>query len=79
MCVTVEPGFYQIPLLQERARARPQLASLVNWDELQKYSDVRGIRIEDDVLVTSTGASVLSEGAPKEVTALEALLGGDPI
>ncbi len=33
-----------------------------------------GIRIEDDVLVTATGAVVLSEGAPKDPDAVEALM-----
>ncbi len=33
-----------------------------------------GIRIEDDVLVTKTGNDVLSAGAPKEVSEIEALM-----
>ena len=33
-----------------------------------------GIRIEDDVLVTKTGNEVLSQGAPKEVDEIEALM-----
>ena len=33
-----------------------------------------GIRIEDDVLVTKTGHEVLSQGAPKEVDEIEALM-----
>jgi Xaa-Pro aminopeptidase len=35
-----------------------------------------GIRIEDDVLVTSNGADVLSKGLAKEPDAIEALMGG---
>ncbi|MCX4188239.1 Xaa-Pro aminopeptidase [Methylophaga sp. OBS4] len=33
-----------------------------------------GIRIEDDVLVTKDGHEVLSEGAPKEIDAIESLM-----
>jgi Xaa-Pro aminopeptidase len=33
-----------------------------------------GIRIEDDVVVTKTGAEVLTAGAPKDVSEIEALM-----
>ncbi|MCA9642336.1 MAG: aminopeptidase P family protein [Polyangiaceae bacterium] len=75
MAVTIEPGFYQIPGLTERDAAG-KLADLVNWDELAKYDDVRGIRIEDDVLVTETGRDVLTRGIPKSVGDVEAAMQG---
>ena len=34
-----------------------------------------GVRIEDDVLVTSDGHDVLSKNAPKEINELEAIIG----
>jgi Xaa-Pro aminopeptidase len=33
-----------------------------------------GIRVEDDVLVTEGGCEVLSQGIPKEIAAIEALM-----
>lgn len=65
MAVTIEPGFYQVPaLLADPGRVgiddRP-----VNRAELARFADVRGIRIEDDVLVTADGIEVLTEGAPR--------------
>ena len=34
-----------------------------------------GVRIEDDVLVTSDGYDVLSKNAPKEINELEEIIG----
>ncbi|GAB4132541.1 MAG: aminopeptidase P family protein [Cyanobacteria bacterium J069] len=60
MVVTVEPGFYQIPALLADLDRRWRYQSMVNWERLAAFADVRGIRIEDDVLVTATGGEVLT-------------------
>lgn len=72
--VTIEPGFYQSPLLLERARLDPRVRDAVVWERLPAFADVRGIRIEDDVRITSGAAQVLSASAPKEIDALETIL-----
>lgn len=74
MYVTIEPGFYQVPLLLKRAQENQQVRELIDFRRLQAFSDVRGIRIEDDVLVGETGPRVLSAGAPKEISEIEELL-----
>jgi Xaa-Pro aminopeptidase len=66
MVVTIEPGFYQIPGLLKEARQEPRIAQSINWDRLAEFGDVRGIRIEDDVWVLSTGAEVLTADLPTE-------------
>ncbi|MGL6282975.1 MAG: aminopeptidase P family protein, partial [Microcoleaceae cyanobacterium] len=50
----------QIPAILNDPNIRSEYADLVNWQELAKFADVRGIRIEDDVLVTANGYEVLT-------------------
>lgn len=58
MVVTIEPGFYQIPQLLDEARRT--CSDLIDWDVLAQFSDVRGVRIEDDVLIENSQPVVLS-------------------
>ena len=74
MCVTIEPGFYQIPRILERPHEVGELESALNRAELARFSDVRGIRIEDDVLVTDAGSEILSAAVPKSVSDVEAAM-----
>lgn len=59
--LTVEPGIYILPAA-EPAEEQPKVD--------QKWMGI-GIRIEDDLLVTSTGHEVLTAGVPKEVKDME--------
>jgi Xaa-Pro aminopeptidase len=75
MAVTIEPGYYQIPaLLDSQSEISKKVGDRLNRVELAKFQDVRGIRIEDDVLVTETGCEVLTRAIPKTVAEVEALL-----
>ncbi len=74
MAITIEPGFYQVPAILNDPKNRDRYADMVNWEQLAKFSDVRGIRIEDDVLVTATGNEVLSNELPTAATEIEALV-----
>ncbi|HAC64380.1 MAG TPA: Xaa-Pro aminopeptidase [Cyanothece sp. UBA12306] len=64
MVVTIEPGFYQVPAIINNRDFREKYQDVINWDKLAKFSDVRGIRIEDDVLITDTGTEVLTADLP---------------
>jgi Xaa-Pro aminopeptidase len=66
MVVTIEPGFYQVPGILEAQECRTTFADCVNWERLRDFADVRGIRIEDDVLVTATGCQVLTSALPTQ-------------
>jgi Xaa-Pro aminopeptidase len=58
---TVEPGIYISPALKP-VEGQPEVDP--RWHGI-------GVRIEDDVLVTSTGCEVLTAGVPKSIEAME--------
>jgi Xaa-Pro aminopeptidase len=76
MCVTIEPGFYQIPALLSNAQETAGLESALDRKRLAEFADVRGIRIEDDVLVTESGCEVLTSAIPKTADEVEAAIRG---
>ena len=72
MCVTIEPGFYQIPALLSNAKEMAGIEAALDRKRLAEFADVRGIRIEDDVLVTAEGCDVLTSMIPKTADEVEA-------
>jgi Xaa-Pro aminopeptidase len=54
--ITDEPGIYFIPALIEKFKKEGLGYDFVNYAKLEGYYDFGGIRLEDDVLVTETGA-----------------------
>ena len=78
MAVTIEPGFYSVPAILSDPALSDIAGDRLDRDRLADFADVRGIRIEDDVLVTATGREVLTEAIPKPVSEIEAALGDRP-
>ena len=74
MVVTIEPGFYQVPAILNDPENRDRYANIVNWERLEHFSDVRGIRIEDDILLTQQSCEVISQALPTAVQAIESLV-----
>jgi Xaa-Pro aminopeptidase len=72
--VTIEPGFYQVPAILNDVNLRSKYEYRVNWERLAQFADVRGIRIEDDVLVTEDGSEVLTAALPTDASAVEELI-----
>ena len=79
MMVTIEPGFYRVPaILESETIAGPFIADkTLQLDVLDRFADVRGIRIEDDVLCTEGAPEVFTADIPKTVSDVESAVRGD--
>lgn len=71
--ITVEPGLYFIPTLLAQARRDPALKNFVHWPKVDSYLESGGVRIEDDILITSSGCKVLTS-VPKQPDDIERLM-----
>lgn len=69
--LTNEPGLYFIPALIDQWQSQGTNAEFINFDELKKYREFGGIRLEDDLLVTATGGEYFGKRLPIEVTEVE--------
>jgi Xaa-Pro aminopeptidase len=74
MLVSIEPGFYQVPAILNDPEIRTKYKDSIKWEELEKFADVRGIRIEDDILVTEGGREVLTAKLPTKALEIEELV-----
>ena len=57
--ITDEPGIYFIPALIEQWKKDGHNAQYINFSKLESYYDFGGIRLEDDILITESGARLL--------------------
>jgi Xaa-Pro aminopeptidase len=67
MVVTIEPGIYLVPKILSDPELTKVAGDRLNRDVLAHFADVRGIRIEDDILVRPDGQApeVLTAAIPK--------------
>ncbi|HUR59382.1 MAG TPA: M24 family metallopeptidase, partial [Opitutaceae bacterium] len=65
--VTVEPGLYFIPPLLNDPQRRERYRACVNWPLVEQHLSLGGVRIEDNVLVTSGAPEVLTKEIPKDL------------
>jgi Xaa-Pro aminopeptidase len=71
MAVTIEPGFYRVPAILADESITKDVGNDLVRSALDRFADVRGIRLEDDVLCTGTGAEVLTQSIPIEAPEVE--------
>ena len=77
MVVTIEPGIYFIPALLDEPEQSKNFEKFLKRETIEEFrKEVRGIRIEDMLLVQEEGVENLSGNIPKEISDLEDTLGG---
>jgi Xaa-Pro aminopeptidase len=74
MAVTVEPGFYQVPAILTDPERTKCAGDRLRRERLAAFRDVRGIRIEDTILVTADGHANLTAALPKDASAIESAI-----
>jgi Xaa-Pro aminopeptidase len=70
---TVEPGCYFVPDLIAFWRSEDRFKEFINYDKIDKYKIIGGIRIEDNVIVTEEGHRVLGKPIPKTIDEVESV------
>ena len=70
---TVEPGCYFIPELIAQWKGENKFPGFINYDKIEKYMSIGGIRIEDNVLITEKGHKLLGKPIPKTVKDVESV------
>eukprot|EP00457_Paulinella_chromatophora_P002565 gb/GEZN01002570.1/.p1 GENE.gb/GEZN01002570.1/~~gb/GEZN01002570.1/.p1 ORF type:complete len:584 (-),score=61.07 gb/GEZN01002570.1/:571-2322(-) len=73
MVITVEPGIYFNDPTLDEALKNPNQARFIDTKVLDQFRGTGGVRIEDDVVVTSTGCENFTM-IPVEVNEIEALI-----
>lgn len=73
--MTVEPGLYFIPQLIDKWKGEGLHTAFIDYSALEAYRDFGGVRIENDILVTETGARLLGKPIPKTVAEVEEAIG----
>lgn len=65
--LTIEPGIYFIPSLIDAWKSEKRFADFINYDEVEKWRDVGGIRNEEDYLITPDGYRRLGQLGMKPI------------
>jgi Xaa-Pro aminopeptidase len=78
MALTIEPGVYFIPAVLDDPQLDARSGGRIVRARVDQFvaAGARGIRIEDDVLVTADGHEVLSAAIAKTVDAVEQVMAG---
>ena len=71
--LTIEPGIYFIPELIDLWRSTGKFKDFLNYDEIEKFRDFGGFRIERDYLILDNGNRRLGKYLPITADEVEAM------
>jgi len=71
--LTVEPGLYFIPELIDQWKANQNFADFINYDEVEKFKNFGGIRVEDDYVITENSYRKLGKELAISIADIEDL------
>lgn len=69
--LTIEPGIYFIPPLIDRWASEGKFKDFINYNRLQDFRNEGGCRIEDNYLITDSGARMLGPQVPRTIEEVE--------
>jgi Xaa-Pro aminopeptidase len=72
--ITDEPGIYFIPELISKWKQEKKFEEFIDYTKVEKYIGFGGIRIEDNLLITSDGCRLLGKPIPKTVAEVEDIM-----
>ncbi|MCY4001035.1 MAG: aminopeptidase P family protein [Bacteroidetes bacterium] len=73
--LTVEPGCYFIEPLMEQWSQQNRHSEYINYDQFYSWKNFGGIRIEENIVVTSARCRILGPSIPKTIQEVEAACG----
>jgi Xaa-Pro aminopeptidase len=71
--ITVEPGLYFNPDLIDEWAAEKKFEEFIDYQKLEAYKSLTGIRVEEDFLITHNGAQLLGKKFAKTTNEIEDL------
>lgn len=71
--LTIEPGVYFIPELIDLWRSQGKFADFINYDEVEKWRHLGGVRNEENYLITPDGHRRLGKRIPLTTDEVEAM------
>ena len=71
--ITIEPGIYMIPHLMDQWASEKKHEEYLNYEEINKFRNFGGIRIENDFIIRSDKAELLGEPLAYDIETVESL------
>jgi Xaa-Pro aminopeptidase len=73
--LTIEPGLYFNPYLMDEWQAAKKHVDFINYEKLDAFKTLGGIRIEDDYVITGNGSKLLGKELTRDRAGIEAMRG----